>query len=120
MGPRRLRHPTKGWAIHRGLFVHGVVRPIDYLRLTAQYTLEGRAERISCPTLIAKAESDEIGATAEKLYGRLVCRKTVMRFGAEEGAGAHCEAGARALFNHRIFDWIDNLHAQPTAIPRAA
>ena len=27
----RLGHPTKGWAIRRGLFVHGVERPIDYL-----------------------------------------------------------------------------------------
>ena len=38
----RLRHPTKGWAIRRGLWVHGVDRPIDYLRLTAQYTIRWR------------------------------------------------------------------------------
>jgi len=26
---------------------------------------------------------------------------------AKEGAGNHCEAGARSLFNQRAFDWLD-------------
>jgi pimeloyl-ACP methyl ester carboxylesterase len=105
----RMRHPTKGWALRRGLFVHGLERPIDYLRLTAQYTLEGRVERIQCPTLIASAENDEIGATARKLYDLLACPKSFVRFSAAEGAGAHCESGARALFNQRVFDWLDGV-----------
>ena len=117
----RLRHPTKGWALRRGLWVHGVERPIDYLRLTAQYTLEGRVANIQCPTLIASAESDEIGATARKLYDLLACPKSFQRFSAAEGAGAHCESGARAQFNQRIFDWLDDvLAARVAASPRAA
>ena len=108
----RLNHPTKGWAIRRGLFVHGVERPIDYLRLTAQYTLEGRVERIACPTFIASAEGDAIGATAGKLYERLTCPKTFQRFLVSEGAGAHCESGARGLFNQRAFDWLDEVLAR--------
>ncbi len=117
----RLRHPTEGWAIRRGLWVHGVERPIDYLRLAAQYTLEGRIERIRCPTLIASAEGDAIGATAGKLYDLLTCPKTFQRFKTSEGAGAHCEAGARGLFNQRVFDWLDAvLGAQTDAVPRAA
>ena len=103
----RMRHPTKGWAIRRGLWVHGVERPIGYLRLTAQYTLEGRVQRIKCPTWIASAETDEIGATAGKLHDLLACPKTFQRFTAAEGAGAHCQSGARALFNQRAFDWLD-------------
>lgn len=108
----RLNHPTKGWAIRRGLFVHGVERPIDYLRLTAQYTLEGRVERIACPTFIASAEGDAIGATAGKLYVRLTSPKTFQRFLISEGAGAHCESGARGLFNQRAFDWLDGTLAR--------
>lgn len=108
----RLNHPTKGWAIRRGLFVHGVERPIDYLRLTAEYTLEGRVERIRCPTFIASAEGDAIGATASKLYERLTCPKTFQRFLVSEGAGAHCESGARGLFNQRAFDWLDGVLAR--------
>jgi pimeloyl-ACP methyl ester carboxylesterase len=103
----RLNHPTKGWAIRRGLWVHGVERPIDYLRLTADYTLAGRAENIECPTIICSAENDEIGATGGKLYDLLKCPRSFMRFKEAEGAGEHCEAGARLLFNQRIFDWLD-------------
>jgi pimeloyl-ACP methyl ester carboxylesterase len=103
----RLNHPTRGWAIRRGLLAHGVERPIDYLKLTAAYTMEGRAERIACPTFIASAEGDAIGFTASKLYDRLTCPKTFQRFRVADGAGAHCEAGARSLFNCRSFDWLD-------------
>jgi hypothetical protein len=31
----------------------------------------------------------------------------MMKFTAAEGAGEHCEAGARTLFNQRSFDWLD-------------
>jgi len=116
----RLRHPTRGWAIRRGLWTHGVERPIDYLRLAAHYTLAGKAERIACPTLIASAETDEIGATAGKLYDRLTCRKSFQRFSAAEGAGAHCQSGARALFNQRAFNWLDGVLAEGGAAQRAA
>lgn len=116
----RLKHPTEGWAIRRGLWVHGVERPIDYLRLTAHYTLAGRVERIRCPTLIASAETDEIGATARKLHDLLTCPKDFQRFSAAEGAGAHCESGARALFNQRAFDWLDNTLATEKVASRHA
>ena len=105
----RLRHPTKGWALRRGLWTHGVERPIDYLRLTAQYTLAGRVQQIRCPTLVCAAEGDQIGATAMKLYELLTCPKAFERFKSAEGAGAHCESGARGLFNQRAFDWLDDV-----------
>ena len=47
--------------------------------------------------------------------------KSFQRFSAAEGAGAHCESGARAQFNQRIFDWLDDvLAARVAASPRAA
>ena len=113
----RLRHPTKGWAIRRGLWVHGVERPIDYLRLTAQYTMEGRADLIRCPTLVTSAQDDAIGATGRKLFDLLTCPRTFLPFRSAEGAGAHCEAGARALFNQRAFDWVDPLLEAAAAEP---
>jgi hypothetical protein len=105
----RVNHPTIGLAIRRGLLAHGVDRPIDYLRLTAEYTLEGRVARIACPTFVASAEGDAIGITAPKLYDLLTCPKTFRRFLVSEGAGAHCEAGARSLFNQCAFDWLDSV-----------
>jgi len=106
---RRMRHLTAGWGLRRGLWTHGLRTPLEYVRLTAQYSLEGRAERIRCPTLICCAERDEIGVTARVLYERLTCEKAFIAFAAGEGAGAHCEAGARSLFNQRALDWLDGV-----------
>ncbi len=62
---RRMRHTTAGWGLRRGLWVHGVDSPLAYVRLTQDYSLEGRVEQIRCATLICCAEKDEIGVTAE-------------------------------------------------------
>ena len=104
---RRLRHPTEGWGLRRAMWLHGVASPLDYIKDSAKYSLEGLADRIRCPTLVCTAENDEIGATARDLYDKLTCEKSFVAFTAEEGADAHCEAGARSVFNQRAFDWLD-------------
>jgi pimeloyl-ACP methyl ester carboxylesterase len=106
---RRVRHPTAGWGLRRGMWVHGVKSPLDYVKLTQDYSLEGRAEKIGCPTLVCAAENDDIGVTARKLHAALSCEKAFIAFTAQEGAGEHCEAGARSLFNQRAFDWLDRI-----------
>ncbi len=106
---RRLRHPTAGWVLRRGLWVHGVNTPLELVRLMGDYSLRGRAERITCPTLVCSAEKDEIGVTARKLFDALTCEKEFVTFTAAEGAGAHCESGARAVFNQRALDWLDRV-----------
>lgn len=108
---KRLRHVTAGWGLRRGLWVHGVDDPVAYLRLLQDYSNEGRVENIRCPTLICDAENDEIGQTAQKLYDGLDCPKTLIHFKSAEGAGEHCESGARMLFNQRMFDWLDEVLA---------
>ncbi len=106
---RRIKHLTAGWGLRRGLWTHGVETPLAYIRLTADYTLVGRAQNIHCPTLVCSAENDDIGVTAPALYDALTCEKTFIAFKTSEGAGEHCEAGARALFNQRAFDWLDGV-----------
>ena len=106
---RRLRHPTGGWGLRRGLWTHGVKSALAYIRLTTDYSSVDRAQRIRCPTLVCSAENDDIGATAPALFEALACEKAFMAFKASEGAGEHCEAGARSLFNQRAFDWLDAL-----------
>jgi pimeloyl-ACP methyl ester carboxylesterase len=108
---RQIRHPTRGWGLRRGLYVHGVATPLEYLRLTAQYTSVDRIGNIRCPTFVANAENDEIGATGPALFAALTAPKTYRRFLAAEGAGAHCESGARTLFNQVAFDWLDGILA---------
>ncbi len=110
MMDRRQRHPTAGWALRRAAWVHGVASPLDYVRLTMQYATDPtRAALIRCPTLFCAAENDEIGATAQRLFDALTCPKQFLRFRAAEGAGEHCEIGARDLFNQRVFDWLDGV-----------
>jgi pimeloyl-ACP methyl ester carboxylesterase len=109
MMTRRMRHTTAGWGLRRAMWVHGVASPLAYFRLTREYTNEGRAGQIRCPTLICSAENDEIGVTAHRLYEALTCDKTFTTFTVKEGAGEHCEVGARSLFNQRAFDWLDGV-----------
>jgi pimeloyl-ACP methyl ester carboxylesterase len=101
--------PTAGWAIRRGQLVHGVEDPLEYLLALRDYSLKGRAQTISCPTFVCNAEGDEIGASAPRLVEALTAEKQYVRFTAAEGAGDHCEAGARMLYHATSFAWLDRI-----------
>ena len=75
------------------------------------YSLRGRiSARITCPTLVCAAEDDfAFLGHPERLYEDLTCPRTFIKFTAEEGAGAHCEAGAATLASARIYDWLDDV-----------
>ena len=66
---RLVRKPTAGWALRRGMAVHGVRSPLAYLDELRAYRLTGRAGRISCPTWICYAEGDDVSAAAPELAG---------------------------------------------------
>jgi hypothetical protein len=111
---RRVLHslaskPTAGWALRRGQLVHGVASPIDYLLALREYSLKDHAAKITCPVLVCGAEGDDISASAPQLAEALTCPKQYIHFSAAEGAGDHCEAGARTLYHARSFGWLDNL-----------
>lgn len=74
----------------------------------SRYRLSDVAGSISCPTLVAWAEGDAIGAGAERLYEALGCPKTLVRFTAAEGANGHCEGWNRSRFDQQVFDWLDD------------
>ena len=102
----RRRDPIKGWAIRRGLLVHGVETPLDYLKALSAYTLEGRLDHIRCPAFIASAEADEIGVTTKRLYDGIRTPKVFQKFRVEEGAGAHSELGrVRSLIKELSIGW---------------
>jgi pimeloyl-ACP methyl ester carboxylesterase len=103
------RQPTGGWALRRGQQVHGVTGPLAYLGALRKYTLTGRAGQIQCPTFVSNAEGDDISASAPQLAAALTCPKQFMTFTAAEGAGDHCESGARTLFHARLFAWLDEI-----------
>ena len=89
--------PTTGWALRRRLLVHGV-ETLWIFAHTSDYSLKGRAEMISCPMFVCNAEGDDISASAPHLVDALTVEKEYVRFTAAEGAGDHCEAGARTLY----------------------
>ena len=100
---------TARWAFSHGMYATGATSPRAYLAKTLDYNLkDGVAEKISCPTLVCDAESDLFfKGQPQALYDHLTCKKTMVRFTAAEGAGAHCEVGASRLAFARIFDWLD-------------
>lgn len=109
-----MKKPTAGWALRRNLLVHGVSDPIEFFRLAPEYTLKGREQLITCPTLVCAAEGDDLSARARRLLDALTCEKEYVEFRAADGAGEHCESGARTLFHQRAFDWLDAvLQARP-------
>ena len=77
--------------------------------MTKPYSLRGLAERITCPTFVCNAENDPIGATAPDLVAALTCPHEFVTFTAAEGAGDHCEAGARLLYDARSLGWLDGV-----------
>src|SRR5690348_6279089 len=53
----------------------------------------------------ANAEADDISASAPMLAEALRCPHVFHTFTTAEGAGDHCEAGARTPFHARAFAW---------------
>jgi hypothetical protein len=116
-----MNKPTAGWAMRRNLMVHGLSDPLEYFRIAPQYSLKGIEGRIQCPTFVCSAEGDDLSTDARKLYDALTCPKQYYQFTGAEGAGQHCESGARALFHARAFDWLDRVlngtaPAEPAAV----
>ncbi len=96
------------WAFGQGMWTMQASSPLDCAQKMAQYTMEGVAEQITCPTLVCDAESDHFFAgQPKKLYDALTCPKTYLLFSAEDAAEEHCHEGATLLLNQRIFDWLD-------------
>ena len=84
-------------------------RPLHYLLALRDYTLKGRAGDITCPVFVCNAEGDDISTSAPQLADALTCDKEFVTFTAAEGAGDHCEAGARTLYHARSFGWLDRV-----------
>ncbi|OXM14933.1 alpha/beta hydrolase family protein [Paenibacillus herberti] len=96
------------WAIRNGMFTFNADSIKELIEKTEPFTLDGVADKIKCPTLVCAAENDHFfKGQPQQLYDALTCPKTFMNFTSEEGAGEHCHSGATVLFNHRLFEWLD-------------
>ncbi|MFD7014945.1 alpha/beta fold hydrolase [Streptomyces sp. NPDC059161] len=97
------------WALRNGVWAFGAASVADYIRRTADYTLDGAAHLIDCPTLILDAEDDQFfRGQPQRVQAALTCPHTLVTLRESEGAGEHCHMGAMSRFHQVTFDWLDS------------
>lgn len=102
-------NPEIRWGIQNGMYTFGAKSPGDWFIMCGDYTLEGVADKITCPTLIIDSEADHsFPGQAKPLYDALTCPKTWMLFTAEESAEEHCQIGAALISGERILNWLED------------
>lgn len=98
------------WMIQNGLWTFGVSTADDFRTASEAYTVEGIADKITCPTLVLSGENDQFAAgQPERVFDALRCQKELITFPENEGGGEHCQEGAIGLFHQRTFDWLDGV-----------
>ncbi len=96
--------------IKHGMWTTGTDSPFELIQGSKEYTVKGIAQKIKCPTLVLEAEKDDsFPGQPKKVYEILNCPKKYILFTTEEGAEEHCQCGAPAISNQRIFDWLDEM-----------
>lgn len=101
-----LKDPRRAEFFGSRMATHGVDKVSDFVRLMQQYRLEDVAGEITTPTLVTDAEDEAIGQ-GKQLYDALTCTKEFVFFTNAEGAAGHCEGMGQAVFNQRVYDWLD-------------
>lgn len=87
---------------------YGIDSPFDLLTEIGRYTLAPVVDRITTPLLITDPEGESFWpGQSEQLYEALTGPKELVRFTEAEGADLHCEPLGRAVFEQRVFYWID-------------
>src|SRR5262245_31800811 len=79
------------------------------LEWSKKFTLEGVAEKVTCPILILHGENDRVVPLeeAKKLYERVGSKnKTLRIFTEAEGGAEHCQVDNRQLGVDFIGDWL--------------
>ncbi|QES51793.1 dipeptidyl aminopeptidase [Streptomyces venezuelae] len=82
--------------------------PYDLLTEVGRYDLTAVLDRITVPLLVTSPEGEHFWpGQSRALYEALPGEKAFVEFTAAEGADLHCEPLGRALFEQRVFDWLD-------------
>jgi pimeloyl-ACP methyl ester carboxylesterase len=77
----------------------------EWVRVLVPYTLEGRVENISCPTLITEGEGD-FASQSDKLFAALTCEKELRKLSAADGCGGHCCGLGQQRWQQEAFGWL--------------
>jgi pimeloyl-ACP methyl ester carboxylesterase len=96
------------WALRNGVWAFGATSVAGYIRRTADYTLDGVAQLVDCPTLILDAENDQFfHGQPQRVQAALTCPHTLITLPETEGAGERCHMGAMSRFHQITFDRLD-------------
>ena len=102
-----IAEPRQRNAFRSRMASHGLDALTDYLREISRFTLVGRAEKITCPTLALAGEGDFAGTGQLDVFAAaLRSPVTTHRFTRAEGAGGHCEGLGQDRFARVVHDWI--------------
>ena len=98
------------WQNEQGMFAFNKSSPALFWADYMDFSLEGRAENIRCPTLVTAGTDDQFDPGADQaqaLYDHLACGKDLVIYSGEFGAQNHCQMGAFAQSFTGKFDWLD-------------
>lgn len=99
---------------------HGTPTLTAYLRELSRFSLDGVADRITCPTLALEGEGDFAGNGQLQVFAdALTAPVTTHRFTAAEGAGGHCEGLGQDRFDQYLYGWLTT-SLVPSKVPAAA
>ncbi|MEU3981262.1 prolyl oligopeptidase family serine peptidase [Streptomyces sp. NPDC026672] len=89
---------------------YGIDSPFDLLTEVSRYDVTPVVDRITTPLLVTDPEGEHFWPGASRrLYDALPGPKRLVPFTEAEGAHLHCEPMGRALFEQRVFDWLDEV-----------
>jgi pimeloyl-ACP methyl ester carboxylesterase len=96
------------WGLQNGVWVYGVDSFADYVRKTADYTLDEEMIRsIRTPVLILEGEDDKVFAgQAASLAQQLQAPHQHVVLRSADGAGAHCHEGAMYQLHQTVFNYL--------------
>jgi pimeloyl-ACP methyl ester carboxylesterase len=124
--------PNMQFNIKHGMWTTGTTSPYELLVGSKYYTTKDILRNIICPTLVLDAEKDDsFPGQPKKVYDGIKpastsssssssssTTKKYILFTEEEGAEEHCQCGAPALTNQRIFDWLDETFGYNVSSPK--
>jgi hypothetical protein len=82
----------------------------DVLKSLEEYNLKKVASQIECPMFIAAPEDEQFWpGQSQALAEALNSPSHLAAFTRAEGANWHCEPLARARYDQKLFDWLDDV-----------
>ena len=106
--------PNIKFNMKHGMYTSGTNSPYELITGAKAYSIMDIINDIKTATLVLDAEKDDsFPGQPKRVYDGLVSVPSSSRdyilFTEEEGAEEHCQCGAPAITNQRIFDWLDQI-----------